>query len=68
MFIVLVAMILYLTWKTDTFATAQNVRNIWLSFSWIAIAAFGQTFVIITGGIDLSTGSTMALSGLAAAF
>jgi len=28
----------------------------------------GQTFVIITGGIDLSTGSTMALSGLAAAF
>lgn len=67
-FIVLVAMILYLTWKTDTFATAQNVRNIWLSFSWIAIAAFGQTFVIITGGIDLSTGSTMALSGLAAAF
>lgn len=67
-FIVLVAMILYLTWKTDTFATAQNVRNIWLSFSWIAIAAFGQTLVIITGGIDLSTGSTMALAGLAAAF
>jgi len=67
-FIVLVAMILYLTWKTDTFATAQNIRNIWLSFSWIAIAAFGQTFVIITGGIDLSTGSAMALAGLAAAY
>jgi len=67
-FIVLVAMILYLTWKTDTFATAQNLRNIWLSFSWIAIAAFGQTLVIITGGIDLSAGSTMALSGLAAAY
>lgn len=67
-FIVLVAMILFLTWQTDTFATAQNVRNIWLSFSWIAIAAFGQTFVIITGGIDLSTGSTMALAGLAAAY
>ncbi|NLE51391.1 MAG: ABC transporter permease [Chloroflexi bacterium] len=67
-FIVLVAMVLYLTWQTDTFATTQNIRNIWLSFSWIAIAAFGQTFVIITGGIDLSTGSTMALAGLAAAF
>jgi len=67
-FIVLVAMILFLTWQTDTFATSQNIRNIWLSFSWIAIAAFGQTFVIITGGIDLSTGSTMALAGLAAAY
>ena len=67
-FIVLVAMVLFLSWKTDTFATQQNIRNIWLSFSWIAIAAFGQTFVIITGGIDLSTGSTMALAGLAAAY
>lgn len=67
-FIVLMTMILYLTYKTDTFTSSQNIRNITLSFSWIAIAAFGQTLVIITAGIDLSTGSVMGLSGLAAAY
>ncbi len=67
-FMVLVVMVLYLTYKTDTFTSSQNLRNVWLSFSWIAIAAFGQTMVIITAGIDLSVGSTMALSGLAAAY
>ncbi|MBN1679680.1 MAG: ABC transporter permease [Anaerolineae bacterium] len=67
-FIVLMVMVLYLSFKTDTFTTSQNIRNITLSFSWIAIAAFGQTLVIITAGIDLSTGSVMGLSGLAAAY
>jgi len=67
-FLVLVVMVLYLTYKTDTFTTSQNLQNVFLSFSWIAIAAFGQTLVIITAGIDLSVGSVMALSGLAAAY
>jgi ribose transport system permease protein len=66
--IVLLAMIGYLVLNTDTFTRPQNIRNVTLSFSWIAIAAFGQTMVIITAGIDLSTGSVMALSGLAAAY
>jgi ribose transport system permease protein len=66
--IILCAMILYLYLKTNTFTSPQNVSNVILAFSWIAIAAFGQTLVIITGGIDLSTGAVMALSGLAAAF
>lgn len=67
-FLILLLAIVYLSWKTDTFTTEQNIRNVTLSFSWIAIAAFGQTLVIITAGIDLSTGSVMALSGLAAAY
>jgi ribose transport system permease protein len=67
-FIILMLLIGYLTWKTDTFTSSQNISNVILSFSWIAIAAFGQTLVIITGGIDLSTGSVMALTGLAAAY
>lgn len=66
-FFVLLVMILYLSLKTDTFTSSQNLQNIALSFSWIAIAAFGQTLVIITSGIDLSAGSVMGLSGLAAA-
>lgn len=67
-FIVLLVMVGYLSYKTDTFTTEQNLRNLVLSSSWIAIAAFGQTLVIITAGIDLSTGSVMALTGLAAAY
>ncbi|NLX09473.1 MAG: ABC transporter permease [Chloroflexi bacterium] len=66
-FIILLVMATYLATATDTFTSSQNLQNIMLSFSWIAIAAFGQSLVIITGGIDLSTGSVMALSGLAAA-
>ncbi|WP_238625955.1 ABC transporter permease [Aggregatilinea lenta] len=67
-FLVLIVMILFLSWQTDTFTSSNNIRNITLSFSWIAIAAFGQILVIISGGIDLSTGSIMAASGLAAAW
>ncbi len=67
-FVILMAMVGGLTFFTDTFTSSQNISNVILAFSWIAIAAFGQTLVIITGGIDLSTGSVMALSGLAAAY
>jgi ribose transport system permease protein len=67
-FIILMAMVGGLSIFTDTFTSSQNISNVILAFSWIAIAAFGQTLVIITGGIDLSTGSVMGLSGLAAAY
>lgn len=67
-FFILLLMILFLSVRTDTFTTSVNMSNITLAFSWIAIAAFGQTLAIIAGGIDLSTGSVMALSGLTAAY
>jgi ribose transport system permease protein len=57
----------FLSLATDTFLTSTNVFNMLRAFSWIAIAAFGQCLVILTAGIDLSVGSNMALSGLAAA-
>jgi ribose transport system permease protein len=63
-FLILVAMIVFLSITTDTFLKATNISNIMRDFSWIAIAAFGQCMVIITAGIDLSTGSVMGLSGL----
>ena len=56
----------FLSLATDTFLTSTNVFNMLRAFSWIAIAAFGQCLVILTAGIDLSVGSNMALSGLAA--
>ncbi len=57
----------FLALATDTFLTSRNVFNMLRAFSWIAISAFGQCMVILTAGIDLSVGSNMALSGLAAA-
>ncbi|MBN1149326.1 MAG: ABC transporter permease [Anaerolineales bacterium] len=44
--------------------TSNNLFNVGRSFSWIAIAAFGESMVIIIGGIDLSVGAVMALAGL----
>ena len=44
---------------TDTFATPQNLFNVTRNFAFVAIIALGMTAVIITGGIDLSVGSTL---------
>ncbi len=57
----------FLALQTDTFLTWNNLSNIARQFSWIAIAAFGESIVIIIGGIDLSVGAVMALGGLISA-
>ncbi len=54
----------FLGLRTNIFLTANNLSNIARAFSWIAIAAFGESMVIIIGGIDLSVGGVMALAGL----
>jgi ribose transport system permease protein len=50
--------------RADSFLAGSNLNSIARAFSWIAIAAFGEGLVIIIGGIDLSVGAVMALSGL----
>jgi ribose transport system permease protein len=57
----------FLSLQTDTFFTWNNLSNISRAFSWIAIAAFGESMIIIIGGIDLSVGAVMALAGLISA-
>lgn len=52
----------------DTFASTQNAVNIAVSSSFLAIIAIGMTFVIISGGIDLSVGSSFVLAGVLAAY
>nr|WP_236070861.1 ABC transporter permease [Streptomyces polyasparticus] len=52
----------------DSFATSDNLGNVAVSSSFLAIVALGMTFVIVTGGIDLSVGSTFALGGVLAAW
>jgi ribose transport system permease protein len=53
--------------QPDTFATKGNFFNITRNFAAIGIMAMGMTCVIITGGIDLSVGSVMALAAIVAA-
>jgi ribose transport system permease protein len=66
-FLLLLLFGIALSTTTSTFFTSTNLLNVALGFSWYAIAALGATMVIIVGGIDLSVGSVMALSGMASA-
>ncbi|MFD1144509.1 ABC transporter permease [Larkinella insperata] len=52
---------------TPRFLTVSNLMIIVTQVSINALLAFGVTFVIITGGIDLSIGSTVAVTGVVAA-
>ena len=60
-FVAVLAAGLFMSLSTDTFFTQQNLFNITRNFTFVAIIALGQTLVIITGGIDLSVGSVLAL-------
>jgi ribose transport system permease protein len=65
--IVLAALIVVVTVLTDgVFARPENLVNVARQISFQAIIAFGMTLVIVTGGIDLSVGSLVALTGVAA--
>jgi galactofuranose transport system permease protein len=50
------------------FGTVTNLTNVLVDQSFLAIVALGMTFVIISGGIDLSVGSVFALGGVVAAW
>jgi putative xylitol transport system permease protein len=53
--------------SNEFFLTAGNISNVLLQTSINGILAVGMTFVILTGGIDLSVGSVVALGGIVAA-
>ena len=50
--------------SSDVFATQQNLFNVTRNFAFVGIIALGMTAVIVTGGIDLSVGAVLALSGM----
>jgi ribose transport system permease protein len=55
---------LVLSLVAPNFSTAGNLRNVLWQVTAIGIIAIGQTFVILTGGIDLSVGGIAALSAM----
>jgi simple sugar transport system permease protein len=53
--------------RYDNFFSLQVLLNLFVDNAYLIVLAVGMTFVIITGGIDLSVGSVVALSGVLAA-
>ena len=52
---------------TPQFLTLDNMKVLLLNGAVVLLLALGQTFVLLTGGIDLSVGSNIALTGVIAA-
>ena len=63
----LVLMWVILAFATPTFWTENNIANLARQGSMIAILAIGETFVIITAGIDLSVGAVVGFCSMAIA-
>ena len=53
--------------RYERFLTEENLTNVLRQNSMLGLVALGMTFVILTGGIDLSVGSLVAVAGVAAA-
>ncbi|NDZ82370.1 ABC transporter permease [Streptomyces sp. SID10853] len=66
--VTLVVAVIAASLSFDTFLTADNLGNMAVSSAFLAVVALGMTFVIITGGIDLSVGSLFALGGVLGAW
>ena len=60
----LLLLLVVMHFASTFFFTEGNIQNVAKNFSFIAIATLGITFVIITGGIDLSVGSMMCFSAM----
>ena len=58
---VLILVVVVASFAFDNFLTAQNLQNIVLQGAFLGLIVVGMTFVIISGGIDLSVGSIVGL-------
>jgi ribose/xylose/arabinose/galactoside ABC-type transport system permease subunit len=67
MLLILLLMIVFMSLASNVLLTGRNILNIARQISVNSIIAVGMTFVIITGGIDLSAGAILAVSGVVAA-
>lgn len=61
MLVVLVLLVVVATFLYDGFLAPANIRDILVQNAAVGIIAVGMTFVIISGGFDLSVGATYAL-------
>ncbi len=62
--VALLAELILFSQLSEFFFTSENILNVTLQTSITAIIAVGMTFVILTGGIDLSVGALVAFTGI----
>jgi ribose transport system permease protein len=67
MVLVMLLVIAFFLYRSARFGTLDNVTTILVAAAPFALIALGQTLVILTGGIDLSVGSVIALSAMSGA-
>jgi len=65
--LVLFGIMLLFSLMTPYFFTLQNLTNVFIQQSYVVIAAVGLSFVMISGGMDLSIGYQMSLVGVVVA-
>jgi len=65
--LIFIAMFIGMTFLTDAFLQPRNLVNVVRQISVVGLIAIGVTMVIITTGIDLSSGSVLALAAVFAA-
>ncbi|MGP9796121.1 ABC transporter permease [Halomonas sp. 86] len=66
-FLSLIALCLFFSLTNERFLSFANVMNILQQVAVIAVLAFGMTWVILLGDIDLSVGSMLAVAGMVGA-
>jgi ribose transport system permease protein len=65
--LILLLLVVIVSLTTPVFFTSRNIGNVFSQTAVIAILGLGQLLVIVSRGIDLSVGSTVALSGVVGA-
>jgi ribose transport system permease protein len=65
--LILLLLVVVVSLTTPVFFTSRNIGNVFSQTAVIAVLALGQLLVIVSRGIDLSVGSTVALSGVVGA-
>lgn len=61
---ILIGLLIVAGFSTDAFFTPRNLTNLLLQVSVIGIVTLAQFLIVLTGGIDISVGSVLALSGV----
>lgn len=66
--IIILLVMIYFATQNERFASLGNLRAVLIAAAPFALIALGQSIVILTGGIDLSVGSVVALGAMSAAW
>ncbi len=66
--VALAILVAYFTFRDSVFISTSEIAVLLTNFSTLILLAVGETFVIISGGIDLSVGAVCGLAGVIAAF